>query len=64
MRNVDAKNIISSEVAIDNIKFKDINNNCITGETNHLLPKLRQAFKKAIKPSTTLKYPSTCIVLD
>ena len=47
MGKIDAKNIIASEVAIDNIKFKDINNNCITGETNHLLPKLRQAFKKA-----------------
>ena len=41
------KNIITNEVAIDNITYKDINNNCITGETNHLLPKLRQAFKKA-----------------
>lgn len=47
MGNIYAKNIISSEVAIDNINFKDIDNNCVTGDSNHLLPKLKEAFKKA-----------------
>ena len=35
-------------IAVDGIAAKEIeSSNCITGDTNHLLPKLKESFKKA-----------------
>lgn len=35
-------------INIDGIAVKEIeSSNCITGDTNHLLPKLKESFKKA-----------------